>query len=123
MVIEVTKEYAIVDIYRATNTDDLQGISWWTGNKEEAEELAKLRKGHILHRQIKLSSCGERIYSYGSYLWGGIGDLPEVDLNTYKYGINYDSFNIKSCIDLDFCISVNHSYLMEQSKELEKLLS
>jgi hypothetical protein len=114
----VVDGYYVVDIYRGSDTTNVEGISWWTTQYSTACIYADAHgdKGFIMHRTIQLPVMKGHICSPNDYLLGGrkatremFNTVDSTDLTHYYYGLCYGDISLHSVPHFD--ISIHHTLL------------
>jgi hypothetical protein len=109
-----------VDMYRGSDTTDIQGVSWWTTDYCTAKVYAGGYgdMGIIMHRTVRLLVTEAILVSPCPYLIGGRGThitdvenhVDSTDLEHYYYGLSYGSMGLHDVPHFDISI---HSTILE----------
>lgn len=122
-----SKQYVTIDIFRGSDSDNIEGISWWTTAYSTALIYANMHNGFIQHRRITIPVEHGFLVNPNQYLLGGrpqakgnAAGQVSADIEHYYYGI--DELNMKIS-DLDywhFRISIHETLLNAMSYEVAR---
>jgi hypothetical protein len=119
--------WVVVDIMRGSDTDDIQGVSWWTTSYSMALTFANVHDGFIMHRRIRIPVQDGFLVSPNKYLTGGRPQAKGnsagqvcIDTNDYYYGINELDLKVEELDTWNFCISIHESMLINMSYEVAR---
>jgi hypothetical protein len=83
----------VIDFFRGSNNDNLEGVSWWTTCYATALVYANMHKGFIIHRCFRIYAEHGFLYNPHQYLLGGRPSNPKLVMEpprNYMYGFNME---------------------------------
>jgi hypothetical protein len=116
----------VFDIFRGSDTDNLEGISWFSTSYATALVYANNTNGFIQHRRIRIPAENGFLVNPNDYLLGGrsrargykAGQV-DTDIDTYYYGLSEDIY-VEEEINWHFDMSIHESMLKAMSYEVAR---